>query len=270
MKLFQLLHLVAPLEPTACKIHLACYNGIDDPLDIYYAGNFKAWQEGQNNKNFERRYILGLIKLPARNCWLYAGTYSSQGCAPRPSGTGFVYRTEEKTEYSEYLGRLVVEFERPGRQSYLLAENWADQLEVVEIRRKRLSIQEFPGYRKVCIRKSELDTIIKESVESWRAALSNVAGVYLITDRCNGKLYVGSASGAGGIWQRWCAYSQTVHGGNAELIDIVRTLGASHGEHFQFSILEICDSNASQEDVLERESHWKKILGCIVFGYNKN
>jgi hypothetical protein len=36
-----------------------------------------------------------------------------------------------------------------------------------------------------------------------RGALSSVAGVYLISDTLDGRLYVGSASGQGSFWQRW-------------------------------------------------------------------
>ena len=45
--------------------------------------------------------------------------------------------------------------------------------------------------------KQQLDTVVKQEVESWKAALGSVAGVYLIADRRTGKLYVGSATGNG-------------------------------------------------------------------------
>jgi hypothetical protein len=89
-------------------------------------------------------------------------------------------------------------------------------------------------------------------------------------DTATGKTYVGSAYGSGGIWQRWCAYAETRHGGNVELKALLDTTGAEHGDHFQYSILEIADPLATERQVLEREGHWKDVLMSRTFGYNSN
>ena len=47
---------------------------------------------------------------------------------------------------------------------------------VHEIRPERLRVAEFPGYAKVTVSKTRLDIIVKENIDSWRGALSNVAG----------------------------------------------------------------------------------------------
>lgn len=104
-------------------------------------------------------------------------------------------------------------------------ESWADQLTVCEIAREPLSIGEFPGFKGVDLSKNHLDVVVKNQIESWRTALSNVAGVYLISDKTSGKLYVGSACGEGGIWQRWSQYAISGHGGNVELIDLLEKEG---------------------------------------------
>lgn len=109
-----------------------------------------------------------------------------------------------------------------------------------------------------------------KGVTSWKTALGAVAGVYVITDRKTGKLYVGSATAGEGVWSRWCAYSATGHGGNRELRKLLQEKGPAYAEHFQFGILEIADSHASQEDVLRRESYWKALLQTRVHGYNAN
>ncbi len=36
----------------------------------------------------------------------------------------------------------------------------------------------------------------------WRTALETTQGIYMITDKLNGKRYVGSAYGSNGIWSR--------------------------------------------------------------------
>lgn len=254
----------------ACKIHLACYNGIEDPLDVYFSGTFKAWQESQNHKNFERSTILGLIQLSRKTTWLYAGLFSSSGCLPRIGERGFIYQTTELSEFSEFAGRLIVHFERPGRQSYLLAENWIDQITISEISSVRHTIPDFPGYKSLSVSMSQLGIIIRDSIASWRAALGSVSGVYLITDVRTGKLYVGSAYGDGGFWARWSDYVANGHGGNVRLQDILSSQGSGYAKSFRFSILEVCDSSASKDDVILRESHWKQVLCSQAFGYNNN
>ncbi len=50
------------------KIH--CATGKDHPpLDVYFAGTFKKWQEQQTQKNFQCKHVLSLIHLE-NNCWL--------------------------------------------------------------------------------------------------------------------------------------------------------------------------------------------------------
>lgn len=81
MKLFDLLKVELPsLKPVDCKIHLAGWNGRDDPLDIFLRGEFPEWQNWQSNRNFERPYIVSLIKLAATSAWVFAGVYSTHGC----------------------------------------------------------------------------------------------------------------------------------------------------------------------------------------------
>jgi hypothetical protein len=38
--------------------------------------------------------------------------------------------------------------------------------------------------------------------------------------------------------------------------------------HFQHSVLEIADTHASEQDILDRESHWMKVLGSRAHGLN--
>ena len=129
---------------------------------------------------------------------------------------------------------------------------------------------EFPGYRKVILSKSALDLIVKHAVESWRAALSAVAGVYLITDTYTGNLYVGSATGDGGIWARWFQYAVDGHGGNVELRQLLAREGPLYSRHFQYAVLEIADTHAGVEDVIRRETHWKRVLCSREHGNNAN
>jgi len=122
----------------------------------------------------------------------------------------------------------------------------------------------------VNLAKGELDLIVDQGLESWRTVLSNVAGVYLVSDTVSGKLYVGKAVGKGGIWQRWCSYSHTGHGGSVELRRLIEDEGIERAAAFRFSILEIADIHASDDDVSRRETHWKNVLLTRTHGLNAN
>lgn len=271
MRLFDLLQVVSPsLDPEECKLHLATWNGEENPIDVFLAGNFDEWQRWQTKRNFERKYVIALIALPAQNQWLFAGLYTAHGSEWKEERHLHYYQMLPDASCTEFEGRLVVSFSRTGRQPYLNAENWATEISVAELKAEKLSIAEFPGYRSINLSKGELDTIVRQSIESWRAALSNVAGVYVISDAASGKLYVGSATGEGGIWQRWNQYAATGHGGNKELRELLRETGAISAENFRFAVLEIADIHSSEKELLRRESHWKEVLLTREHGYNAN
>lgn len=90
------------------------------------------------------------------------------------------------------------------------------------------------------------------------------------SDTETGHLYVGSASGAGGLWQRWSDYAATGHGGNVELKAIINGLSLDRAKPFRFSILEIADIHTGDADVLAREAHWKLVLLSRSHGLNGN
>jgi len=269
IKLRQLIDL-AGVSLGRFKIHCAKAQSHPTPLERFFDGEFKEWQEGQNQHNFNCDKIVSLIFLHG-NKWLFAGVYSVLGVErPTKERTWFKYSTEYVAGLEHIVGRAIVTFERSFRASYLKGENYGDQLFVSEIRDQRMSVGDFPGYNAVLLSYSLLRTIIREDLDSWRSPLSNVSGVYVITDNNTGKFYVGSAYGGDGIWQRWQAYAKTGHGGNKELKALLRKPRQAYVQHFQFSVLEVCDLNASKAYVISREVHWKDVLRSREFGYNEN
>jgi hypothetical protein len=275
MRVFDFLGLMEPtIAPDEAKIHLATWNGHENPLDVYFSGKFPEWQQWQTRKNFEKRLVISLIALPTPNKWLFCGAYTVAGYKEKkntkfsPDISYYYYQLNEIPSCAQMNGRLVAHFERAGRQSYLLAENWVDKILLSEILAERLRVAEFPGYRAIDLSKENLDIITSQAIESWKAALSSVAGVYLISDTKSGKLYVGSASGEGGIWQRWLNYSANGHGGNVKLKQLLQSEGDDRSSHFHFSILEIADLHESQESILQRESHWMSVLLSREHGLN--
>ena len=267
IKLIDLIKL-SGVELKEHKIHCA-KSKEDNVLDIFFAGKFKEWQADQSKKNFERPQILSMIAMD-NDRWLFAGLWDVLGVREVSSGDqiSFLYSTAEVPGLEHLVGRAIIYFEKKFRASYLNGSNFDDQLIVSEIRDRKMTVGDFPGYNSVNISYRRLKTIVGEAIPSWKTALSNVAGVYVITDNHNGKLYVGSAYGENGFWERWSNYTKTAHGGNKEFKSIKEKRGESHFNNFIFSILEVCDLNLTKEQVIERENHWKRVLLTKEFGYN--
>ena len=207
--------------------------------------------------------------MPERNQWLFAGAYAVAGRPAVDSKGYFRYTMDEQDATKEMSGRLVVAFERPGRQSYLNAERWQATMGVAAIRPERYQIAEFDGYTKIHISFDTLKAIVRQQLPSWRSALSAVGGVYVISDAETGKLYVGSATGEGGFWGRWSQYAVTGHGGNVRLRELGKVSGAPIGG-LHFSILETADTRTSQADIEKREQFWKTVLLTRAHGLNAN
>ncbi len=181
----------------------------------------------------------------------------------------------------KYNFRVVVKFHKSFQNGIVWAKTIINELEVVEIWNPEKGIGEkaFPGYKNVTIGYKELKKKVELSDE-WRTALRSRKGVYLISDKQTGKLYVGSAYGADGILGRWTTYltsgydKNEVENGqypNIELQKLVREKGLSYiQENFQYSILETFTDDVSDEYIIERESYWKEALLSRKFGYNAN
>jgi hypothetical protein len=241
----------------------------NNPLHAFFRGEFKQWQEWQSKKNFERPYILSLIYHQSSD-WLYAGIYKSKSSVYYENDNHYEYDTELTDFRKDLIGRLVITFDKNFRASYLLLENHHHELFVSEIMKEPLSILPFPGYENVNLDYSTLKTIIKNEDPSWKTALKSIKGVYLITDKSNGKLYVGSVYGKEAFWTRWSQYIQSGHGNNIDLKQLLFENGEAHLENLNFSILEIRSSITDDLEIQQRESYWKKVLLTRQFGYNKN
>lgn len=252
------------------KVHMAISSrNENNPLHAFFRGEFKQWQEWQTKKNFERPYILSFINYQSTN-WLYAGVYKSKSSIYFEEDSHYEYNTELTDIRKDLIGRLVISFDKNFRASYLLLENHFDEFYISELMKERLTIQPFPGFENVNLDYVTLKTIVTNEDLSWKTALKNIKGVYLITDKSNGKLYVGSVYGKEAFWTRWSEYVYSGHGNNVELKQLLSENGESHLENFNFSILEIRSSITDDLEIQQREAYWKKVLLTRQFGYNKN
>jgi hypothetical protein len=169
------------------------------------------------------------------------------------------YDIELSGKLSELIQRLVIEW---GKSTV----SWVQKIDkdIVEIKAKN-SIGDFVSYDNILLSYTELQILINDADAnvSWVNALSTVNGVYLIRHILDGRLYVGSAYGKGGILGRWAAYAKTGHAGNKMLREL-------DPYNFEFSVLEISPSTMSADDVIARENRWKTCLGSREFGLNDN
>jgi hypothetical protein len=179
------------------KIHCATDNKRSSgrPLDEYYAGNFEQGQSEQSQKHFECDHVLSLINLGNSKRWLFVGVYRVDSVEDAKGSSGFSYSLERLPGLEHLEGRAVIDFPKFFRASYLVGANYEDQLIVNAIREEKMSIAEFPGFNGIRLSFEMLASIIRQDNPSWRAALANIAGVYVIVDREIGKQYVGSAYG---------------------------------------------------------------------------
>lgn len=185
---------------------------------------------------------------------------------------GINYIGKEIEKFKPYFGRVIVKFHKTYRGQSFYFGTVQDKLEVLQILPTLYDGDDFIGYENVCLSFIQLEAILKRGKRDWLAALKNQKAVYLITDKNNGKLYVGSATGKNGmLLQRWENYIATGHGGNKELVELVKEKGIEYiRKYFQYSILENYNMRTDDDYVLQRESWWKETLQSRKFGYNAN
>ena len=263
------------------KVHFAIgRDNRKESYNIFLIDEFKDWQERQTSKNWSRKYILSLIYYE-KDIWMFGGIYKVLPVIPVPiqnnrGWNGWKYETELTDNAAEYIGRAFFRFKKEFRASYpkleLKPKKGAPiaEMPLSHILDKRVALTDFLGFDSVNIDYKTLKYIVSDNILSWKSALSNVKGVYLIVDTYTGKQYVGSAYGDECIWQRWSNYAKDGHGGNIELKELIRNNGLDYKYNFKYSILEVCNMNLGNEYIINRENHWKEVLLTRQFGLNLN
>ncbi len=271
---------IEPQEYSKYKIHFATgsYNK-KEPYEEFLMGRFDDWQAYQSRKNFNRDYVISLIYYN-KDVWLFGGVYKINNQNPisisKENLNGWKYDLTLTDNQKDLIGRAFVYFKKNFRASYPTLEltrgteiNLSD-ISISYLLEKRVSISDFNGFDKVNISYSALKHIVDNEIQTWKSALSNVKGIYLICDTASGKQYVGSAYGEDCIWHRWSEYAKNGHGGNVELKSLLAEKGLGYVRNFKYSILEICNMNLGTEYIISRESYWKNVLMTREFGLNNN
>lgn len=161
---------------------------------------------------------------------------------------------------TDLRNRLVIGWRSP--RTWRLNASTAADYPVAEIADARPV--PFPGFDDLVLDHAQLQAVMRDHrYASWRTALASVAAVYLITDRRDGRQYVGKADGSESLRQRWSVYAANGHGGNVEL----RGLEPST---FRFSVLRVFDPTTPTSRINAAENHFKLALDSRTHGLNRN
>lgn len=212
-------------------------------------------------------YLAGFVREPITGHTVFAGIWERLDERPERKGNPFAadpptsraieFNTRRLERFDSYCGRLVIEW-GDGARAWVQRADKQDK-PIVELRRSKRD-PDFPGFLSF---QTQLDQI-EGMYASWVQVLRNARGVYLLVRRRTGEQYVGSAYGSDGFFGRWLGY-QDGHGGNLSM----RELGAAAAD-YDVNILEVAGSDATVEDICQRESLWKQKLGSRAQGLNRN
>lgn len=249
------------------------YSGFPTPYAMWRDDRlrFEAYQETQSISdapNLRAPYWAAFVGVPGGET-LFVGLYSAelQGLLPadrshpvtggvESAGSCDLYRLELRPELADYQGRLWIEW-GPGYRAWIQRGDRKPK-PIVELRRD-FTEDPFPGYAKLILRLSDIETI----PATWREALRVTRGIYLMTCPRTREQYVGMASGGDGFLSRWREYATTGHGGNV-------ALKSRDPSDYQLSILETVGISATIDDLAALEILWKDKLQSREMGLNRN
>ena len=177
-------------------------------------------------------------------------------------------------KYKPLFGKLIVKFSK-SRGTYGYVFNFSTYHEKIVVKEILPCIydgEKFEGYDKINLPFSKLSDIFNGKIlPTYTEALSKIKGVYCLTDKDTGKLYIGSATGEEGVYQRWYNYFSSKHGGNKKLIKLYKNKGSEYFEkNFSFTLIEYFNLSYDDEKIKERERYWKRCFDTVKNGYNDN
>lgn len=172
-------------------------------------------------------------------------------------GDCLAFELEALDHYAEWSGRLTIQWPKPYQNWW----RWGGRgtFPVATIEAESRFVRAMPDWQEIVLGWHELNCL----PESWKTALAQWRGIYLIYDTGRRSGYVGSACGAENILGRWRSYARSGHGGNREL------RGSKPGD-LRFSILQRTSPDLGPAEVVALEASWKERLHTREFGLNRN
>ncbi|MCI1983871.1 MAG: GIY-YIG nuclease family protein [Bifidobacteriaceae bacterium] len=213
------------ISQTKIRLCLTPSGSTESPIDIFKRNPDEVnigWflDRKKNNNLYVGGHAICLVRLPQNpDLWLFTTMKTITKDTGIYNGVG--WEGTEWKQFSPFYGRLIVKFHK-GPYSFVNASTVMNSIEVVQLLPDIYEDNHFPGYDNVCLPWKEMHRIIEGELMDWHNALANQKGVYVITDKNTGLLYVGSATAQTDmLLQRWKNYSDNGHGGDVELKRIV-------------------------------------------------
>ena len=228
------------------------------------------WSWYGNRRNFYiGQIVFSFIRMNNNDEWLLISVGKIKDM---PEEDRAVVQIIDK--YKPLFGRMIVKCNKGNTFARYVFDlkKYIDKCIVKEILPCLYSGEKFEGYDKVHLKFNKLADIFNGKImPTYFEALSKIKGVYCLTDTHNGKLYIGSATGEGGIKQRWGSYFDTKHGGNKELVKLHKQVGDEYFEkYFEFTLIEYFNLSYDDQRIIDREQYWKDCLDTRKHGYNDN
>lgn len=222
------------------------------------------WNYGKKRNFSVGNISLGFVPVSGRpDCWLLF--HIGEVTKDLNIRNGIGYQFNSLTQYEKYIGRVIVRFKNTSQNLVRKGDTTLPLCTIEEVLPDVYSNDHFPGYMNVNVSWKSLSILINKP--SWRSALGNQKGVYLLIDSNTGKQYVGSAYGQDMLLGRWEQYIKTYNGGNK----LLKKLKDEYiQDNFYFTILETFNQNIDDQIIINRENYWKDVLRTRSFGYNDN
>ena len=239
------------------------------PLDALAKSDdeWLRWQiySGNKRERFVKEFIVSFAQISGCR-FLFGGVFRIKNRGKEG------YDVEYTDQHKDLIGRFILDFKGDNWRTTCFTPSYIfSNAQIQGIYESRYRGEQFKSFDEINHDFGALEVIVKNELLDWKAALSSVFGVYLITDKNTGKHYVGSAYGEEGIWGRWKSYIYSYHGNNIDLVELFKEKDDSYfKENFKFAILEIIPSTKSPAEVTYKESLWKEKLFTRKFGFNKN
>lgn len=278
MDLFETFRIFGLTSNTEVKIYRHSDNAVDYD-QLIEAGHIEPYQAIHGHRTLGSGLVAFFVAEPKRiarfiGIWAIADSGPVKGLLPENLPADFpserhwhdhcyFYPLEKQAAFSSIEGRLIIRWPE-GRSNHrwlIDRKGKIEPHEVIQIRPAGF-LGNFPGFNRLIIPFPRLRRLAEggDGGAGWIEALRSTRGVYLISDIISGELYVGSATGADGLWGRWANYGASVHGNNKVMIDRVQNI-EGYADRLQVSVLETLSSLANKDDGIAAEGLWKRKLG---------
>lgn len=216
---------------------------------------FMAYQSSQGPRKAK---VLGggshwaVFVVTPSNETLFAGLYHVDGRQDPDAasvGADTLFALSLSDRMQEYRGRVIIEW----GNGFLSWAQFADRNNKEVVKLHGIDEEDsFPGYLKFRKQLSE----IAKLPSGWIGRLKEAKGVYVLTCPKTSELYVGSATGQDGFYERWLQHANA--GGDA--------FHLKSDSDYQVSILEVAGSGMSQRDIVHAEMLWMEKLQTNKMG----